>query len=76
MRLLRIALVTLFIAGAAGAGIAVASPPGQGYAITYFDEAGGDPVGGALANPCTGSYSSWGRVTDISTKRTLYCNRP
>jgi hypothetical protein len=75
MRLLRIALVALFVSGAAGAGIALASPPGQGYAITYYDDSG-EPVGGALANPCTGAYSSWGIVTDVRTKQTLFCNRP
>jgi hypothetical protein len=75
MRLLRIALLALSVAGAAGAGIALASPPGEGYAITYFDD-DGEPVGGALANPCTGAYSSWGIVTDVSTKKKLYCNRP
>ena len=72
MRLARIALLSLSLAGITGAGIAVASPPGQGYAIVYYDEAG-EVVGGALANPCTGNYGSWGIQTDIFTKKVLYC---
>jgi hypothetical protein len=75
MRLLKIALLSLSLAGAAGTGIALASPAGQGYAITYYDGSG-EPVGGALANPCTGAYSHWGAVTSVFTKQTLYCNRP
>lgn len=75
MRLLKIALLALSLAGTAGAGVALASPPGQGYAITYFNSAG-EPVGGALANPCTGAYGSWGTVTPVFTKKVLYCNRP
>jgi hypothetical protein len=75
MRLVRITLLALSLIGAAGASIAIASPPGQGYVITYFDAAG-EPVGGAIANPCNGAYSSWGIRTDIVTKRTLFCNRP
>ncbi len=72
MRLARIALLSLSLAGTAGAGIALASPPGQGYAIVYYDDVG-EPVGGAIANPCTGSYSSWGIRTDVFTKKVLYC---
>lgn len=72
MRLARIALLALSLTGTAGASIALASPPGQGYAIIYYDEAG-EPVGGAIANPCTGRYSSWGIQTDDFTKEVLYC---
>lgn len=75
MRLLRTALLALSLIGTVGAGVALASPAGQGYQITYFNSAG-EPVGGALANPCTGSYGSWGTVTPVFTKKVLYCNRP
>ena len=75
MRLLKVALLALSLAGTVGAGVALASPAGQGYSITYFNSSG-EPVGGALANPCTGAYGSWGTVTTVFTKKTLYCNRP
>ncbi|MGO1002332.1 DUF6289 family protein [Lysobacter sp. CA196] len=72
MRLIATAVATMMLGAMVLAGSVNASPPGQGYSILYFNDAG-EEVGGAVAN-CGGQYSSWGERTAIYQKRTWYCD--